>query len=153
MLKISHRGNLSGRDLQWENSPAYLMHAIASGFDVEVDVWVVNGTISFGHDAPTWKDISEDFLLSIGSKAWFHCKNLEALHFFNKNFPQLAYFWHQTDDYTLTSNGFIWTYPGKQTTDRSILVSLGKDFPKGNFYAICSDYVVDLGGFEPPSDK
>jgi hypothetical protein len=23
------------------------------------------------------------------------------------------YFWHQEDDYTITSKGFIWVYPGK----------------------------------------
>ena len=26
----------------------------------------------------------------------------------------LNYFWHQTDDFTLTSHGYIWTYPGKK---------------------------------------
>lgn len=153
MLKIAHRGNLSGPDLQWENSPAYLLHAISQGFDVEVDVWVADGRLAFGHDSPTWRDISKEFILEIGPKAWFHCKNLEALHFFNTELPNLSYFWHQTDDYTLTSNGFIWTYPGRPTTDKSILVSLSGKVPPGEYYGICSDYVVDLAGIEPASDK
>ena len=31
-------------------------------------------------------------------------------------------FEHQEDDVTLTSEGYIWTYPNKQLTDNSIAV-------------------------------
>lgn len=31
-------------------------------------------------------------------------------------------FWHQEDDYALTSSGYIWTYPDKLLTDKSIIV-------------------------------
>lgn len=31
-------------------------------------------------------------------------------------------FWHQNDDMTITSNGSIWVYPGKQPVSQSIAV-------------------------------
>ena len=59
------------------------------------------------------------------------------------------YFWHQDDDYTLTSQGLIWTYPGKKTTSNSIVVmperfdkNLEKEY--NGVYGICSDYVAIL---------
>ena len=50
-------------------------------------------------------------------------------------------FWHQEDDVTLTSNGYIWTYPGKQLTTKSICVL--PELKKQNHsacYGICTDY-------------
>ena len=148
MIKIAHRGNIFGSNPEMENSPYYLLEAIDSGFDVEVDVWVKNGEISLGHDGPQYLFIPESFLIEIGHAAWFHCKNFEALDFFNKTFPQLNYFWHQHDDFTLTSQGHIWTYPGKQIGKTSVLVmpeidyiniEEAIDFYKPNY--VCSDLV------------
>ncbi len=39
MKYISHRGNLTGINLERENSPDYIMEAVTADFDVEVDVW------------------------------------------------------------------------------------------------------------------
>jgi hypothetical protein len=41
----------------------------------------------------------------------------------------LNYFFHQEDDITLTSKGYIWAYPGKQPIKNSIAVmpELNKD--------------------------
>jgi hypothetical protein len=36
--------------------------------------------------------------------------------------PQYCCFWHQKDDVTLTSQGYIWAYPGKQPLKNSIAV-------------------------------
>jgi hypothetical protein len=141
MIKIAHRGNTNGPRPEIENNPAYLLGAINDGFDVEADVWRIGDHLYFGHDEPKYP-VSEEFILSIGLNSWFHCKNLEALHFFNTVFPQLNYFWHQGDDYTLTSQGYIWTYPGKETTHRSVIVDLSKNpdtFTPA--FAICSDYL------------
>lgn len=145
MLLIAHRGNISGPNPLQENSPDYILGAIASGFDVEVDVWILDGVISLGHEAPGLFNVSKDFLLDIGPKAWFHCKNLEALYFFNTAVPHLKHFWHQEDDYTLTSSGHIWTYPDKPVTDKSIIVSVNQRVQVAlHCYGICSDYVSDI---------
>lgn len=151
MIKIAHRGNTNGPSHK-ENQPLYLMNAIEAGYDVELDLWMVSDRLWLGHDGPQYL-VTESFLLEIGYAAWIHCKNIEALHFLATTFPQLRYFWHQEDDFTLTSDGYIWTYPGRSITDKSIIVSLGSDLPKGNPYGICSDYVVDLAGIEPASSE
>ena len=81
----------------------------------------------------------------ISSKTWFHCKNKEALEKIKYITPKLNYFWHQKDDYTITSKGYFWTYPGKDAIDNSIIL-----FPENvkeylniskKIYGICSDYV------------
>lgn len=72
---------------------------------------------------------------------WIHCKNFEALDYFSKQKENYNYFWHQEDDFTITSKGFIWTYPGKEVGDLSVIVDLEGDSVY-NCYAICSDYLT-----------
>ena len=45
MILISHRGNLNGPNEDRENSPYYIMEAIDDGYDVEVDLWWVDGKV------------------------------------------------------------------------------------------------------------
>ena len=142
MKKISHRGNLNGPDPENENTVKSILLAIQKGFDVEIDIWVINNLIYLGHDKP--KTQIDEFLINqIGNRGWFHCKNLEALTFLSK-FEDINYFYHNNDDYTLTNTKYIWTYPEKEVSSQSILVHLDmpnlKDFnvlPAG----ICSDYM------------
>jgi len=49
-------------------------------------------------------------------------------------------FWHQNDNYTITSKGFIWTFPGKPITKQSVIVDL-QPVPNFNLdcYGICAD--------------
>jgi hypothetical protein len=144
MVKIAHRGNTNGPNPEMENNPKYLLEALSLGFDVEVDVWLMGNEICFGHDFPEYMSIPESFLIEIGHRAWFHCKNLEALYFFNSTFPQLNYFWHQSDDHTLTSQGYIWTYPGKAVVGKSVIVDLELSRIDQVAYAICSDWGKSL---------
>jgi hypothetical protein len=52
MILISHRGNINGRLVPFENQPNYIDTAIAAGYDVEIDVWyeVESGKLYLGHD-------------------------------------------------------------------------------------------------------
>ena len=50
-------------------------------------------------------------------------------------------FWHQGDDYTLTSNGYIWTYPGKLLTTKSICVKPNSIEEIKGCSGVCSDYI------------
>jgi hypothetical protein len=120
MKIIAHRGNTSGPS-KFENSPESINYALMLGFDVEIDVWCFNGSIYLGHDGPEYL-VDKSFILDIGHSGWFHCKNLNAINMFADYFPNLNYFWHQSDDFTLTSEGFIWTYPGKEIGKNSIIV-------------------------------
>ena len=33
------------------------------------------------------------------------------------------YFWHQEDDYTLTSEGYVWVYPGKPLIKKDLTIN------------------------------
>ena len=138
MILISHRGNLRGRIPKYENNPSYIEKALKEGFDVEIDVWYKDNEWYLGHDEPTYH-INMNWLRN--KKLWCHAKNIEALNKMLKE--DIHCFWHQEDDVTLTSKGYIWTYPGKLLTDKSICVLLKKNskIPK-KVLGICSDYVV-----------
>jgi hypothetical protein len=137
MISIAHRGNTEGREKALENHPDYILSAIEKGFDVEVDVWLYDG-LDLGHDKPT-HSIDLDFLLSYNERLWIHCKNLEAL-FYLTEFPELNCFWHQIDDFTLTSKKFIWTYPNKPVTSASVLViEDASQYEGSDCYGICAD--------------
>ena len=138
MLFISHRGNINGADPTKENNPQYIEEALQKNFEVEVDVRFLNNSFYLGHDNPNYK-ISNSFIRQ--KKLWFHAKNIEALYELQK--MNVNCFWHENDAVTLTSNGFIWTYPGKQLTLNSICVLPEKaNIKKFNCAGICSDYIL-----------
>lgn len=135
---------MSGPDKFNENHPNQILKAISLGFDCEIDLWVVDNKLVLGHDLPQYQ-IDKDYLATNSKQLWIHSKNLEALLWLTST--NYVYFWHQDDDFTLTSNNYIWTYPGKELTDKSICVlpelkindfNLIKNLP---CYGICSDYV------------
>lgn len=140
MKLISHRGNLNGPNPNKENDPQYITDTLKLGYDVEIDVWYIDKKFYLGHDYAKY-EIDIEFLLN--EKLWCHSKNLDALNEMLNN--GIRCFWHQNDDFTLTSDGFIWTYPNKQTTIKSIIVCLDDTLPnnlnKNNIYGICGDNV------------
>lgn len=137
MILISHRGNLNGPNKELENNPRYIKEALLKGFDVEIDVYLHKNKLYLGHDEPQYK-IEESFLLN--KKIWCHAKNIESLVLLKK--IQAIYFWHQEDDYTITSNGYFWTYPGKKLVKNSICVLPERfDYKKINCAGICSDFI------------
>jgi len=139
MILISHRGNIDGPNQKRENSPEYIMEALSSGFDVEIDVWYKEKEWFLGHDNPNYK-IEINWLLERESKLWIHCKNLESLVEI-KNYC-LHYFWHENDEFTLTSKNYIWAYPRKIPIKKSIVLlpELFLNDVKG-CKGICSDFV------------
>jgi hypothetical protein len=146
LIKIAHRGNVDGPS-EAENQPAYILDAIAQGYDVEVDIWFVGGTLWLGHDYAQYQ-IDYTFLSKIADKSWFHCKNKEALSYFRDSLSSLNYFWHESDKYTLTSTGYIWVYPGESAPDRGVIVDLdlsNLEAYKHTAYAVCTDYPSKLG--------
>ena len=118
MKFISHRGNIHGREIESENQPRKIEECLDLGYEVEVDVWGIDGNLFLGHDKPDYQ-VHIDFLQR--EKVWCHAKNFEALTIFANN-PKIHYFWHQEDDYTITSHGIIWVYPGKSLPIGSICV-------------------------------
>ena len=151
MKIISHRANLNGCDSKNENRILQIKKCIKLGFDVEIDIRVFENQLYLGHDNPQ-ELISIELLYEIREFCWIHCKNLEALSYFNK-FEQLYnYFWHENDSHTLTSQGYIWTYPGKSLEENSIyvmpelIISIDdlKNVKKNKLAGICTDYPICL---------
>jgi len=120
MKYISHRGNIDGKIPSMENHPSYIDKAIALGYEVEVDVWMVEGVLLLGHDEPQY-GVTQSWLNDRVDKLWIHCKNIEAMEWFNA-IGGFNFFWHETDTVTLTSKRYIWAYPGKQPIADSIAV-------------------------------
>lgn len=141
MKLIAHRGNISGPNKR-ENAVEHIQHALSLGFDAEVDVWYSNGWW-LGHDKPMYL-IDNLHTLFDNSKIWWHCKNFAALEMLKDS--GLNYFWHQDDNHTLTSKGYIWTYPGMEIGRTNIVVmpelTMSVDEIKLlNAWGVCSDYV------------
>jgi len=138
MILIAHRGNINGKSDR-ENHPDYIKEALDIGYNVEVDVWYDTKTFYLGHDRPEY-DIDEDFLKD--SRIWCHAKTSIALHRLLE--LNTICFFHDTDEVTLTSNGYIWTFPGKSLTKKSICVLPEESrisFPTIKCSGICSDII------------
>jgi len=133
---IAHRGNIDGKEAKKENNPEYVLSAIISDFDVEIDVWAVDNKWFLGHDFPQYR-IDKDFFTD---RMWLHCKNIQAVEQLQKT--NLNWFWHENDLMTQTSKGYIWCYPGTYIKD-AITVHLNpptQAYPK--LYGICTDYTL-----------
>ena len=137
MILISHRGNLNGKS-NTENRPGYIYKALLQDFDVEIDVWYIDDEFWLGHDIPQYK-IEENFLEN--PRLWCHAKSIDTLYKMTSN-SLIHCFWHQEDDVTLTSRGYLWTYPGKQLTKKSICVLPEKRF-EAEMAGVCSDYIKE----------
>ena len=146
MILISHRGNLNGKQPDNENHPDYILRAIIAGYDVEIDVWFVDGKFKLGHDEPQY-DFPFDLFSNFYTKLWIHCKNIEALSQLNNldsNGSKLNYFFHESDLGVLTSKGYIWS---TNQCERAILVmpeTFNQETNK-NTFGVCSDYIKNYG--------
>lgn len=145
MKIIAHRGLIDGPNKDLENRPEQIHKVLDMGFDCEIDLWRIGQKWFLGHDKPDY-EVSEGFVKMDG--LWIHCKNLQALYMLSTSTDFLyTYFWHQTDDFTLTSDGYIWTYPNKDLTNISIAVlpELHPDYweyiKQVDIAGVCTDYV------------
>jgi len=139
MILISHRGNIDEKIVERENHPDYIDTAINLGYDVEIDMWWIDGKTYLGHDVPQY-EVNDEWLTKRINKLWVHCKNIELLNWIRST--TLHYFWHEEDTLTLTSKNQIWAYPGKQPILGSIAVM--PEINKDNIslcIGICSDYI------------
>jgi hypothetical protein len=154
MKLIAHRGLINGPDEKIENRPDQVESTIGQGFDCEVDLWFKDSRFYLGHDN-TQYPIDKSFLIDHKRYLWIHVKNLPALYWLSTTNTFFNYFWHQTDDYVITSQGYIWAYPGKDLTDRSVMVMPEWSDPNLekiqniSCYGICSDYVLKIKSFTP----
>ena len=143
MKLIAHRGLFRGPDPELENRPEQIGLALSQGYDCEIDVWCKGGQLWLGHDEPKHY-ITFSFVIQPG--LWIHAKNFEALNWLAERTKGVHYFWHEQDQYTLTSTGYIWSYPNVELSERTIqLMPEWSDPDLNNIdrscYGVCSDYV------------
>ncbi len=140
MKLISHRGNLDGPNPELENQPVYIETALKNGYDVEIDVWNIGGDWLLGHDYPL-HTVNLNFLEN--PNLLCHAKNLDALSLMLGN-DDIHCFWHQEDHYTITSRGYILSYPGYSTTGKNTICMKPEHHDLSTLqlcHAACSDFV------------
>lgn len=146
-LHILHRGN-SLNNPAVENSPEKLLELVRTNHHVELDIWSRSGKLFLGHDGPEI-EVSYDWLLNVISRALIHCKDGRTFRDLRTWFAERAIaanlFYHTTEDYALSTNDWVITYPGK-TTFRGFLSmmpeSASKDPLAEDCFAVCSDKLL-----------
>ena len=147
MILISHRGNINGRMPSLENSPYFIDAAIQKKYDVEIDLRTHNGKLFLGHDEPQY-EIDIEWLKSRSDYLWIHGKDRESFETCLEN--NLHTFWHDTDDYTITSKNFVWAYPGKLSAGRFCILVMPEriwnieEIRKMTCSGFCSDIIEQL---------
>ncbi|KAI8914585.1 hypothetical protein EDD86DRAFT_273634 [Gorgonomyces haynaldii] len=159
MIFIAHRALLHGPNKELENQPTMIDKTISLGFHVEVDVWLIDGALFLGHDGP---EIPTDLqsLEKWAPYAYYHAKNIFALEFLLQKAREpnshFKCFYHNVDDYTITSDGKIWAYPGKKLVPGSICVMpewKGEQEGFSECYGICTDYTQQYGIYDEMRDR
>ena len=146
MKLIAHKGNVNGPESLKENTPEQIEWCIENGYDVEIDVRYSPEKDKFylGHD-DLQHEINWWWLAGKQKNLWIHCKDLFTLHEFTARTSGYNYFWHQRDDYTLTSKGQIWASPAQDYNKDTVrVIEDPEEVKEYDCYAICSDYVGKL---------
>lgn len=146
MKIISHRGNILGPNPTEENKPSYLDAAISQGFDVEVDVRVIDDKIYLGHDDPVY-EVGMDWLLERRYSLWIHCKNLKATSLLA---PGFRCFGSISDPFCFMTQGYVWLNDVEvEPMDNCIVPLLHVDDIKrykfmGKPWGVCTDYPMEI---------
>ena len=145
-ILISHRGNTDGKQPEKENTVAYIEQALQKGYHCEIDICKYDGESFFlGHDEPQEK-ISVTWLKD--QKLWCHAKNYNALEALIAH--GIHCFYHHRDKYTLTSQGWIWAFPGQPVGAYTIAVHPEKLTTEQLKLCsgVCSDYIDNFKEIE-----
>jgi hypothetical protein len=145
MKIISHRGNINGPVVEKENRPSYIDCAIQLGYDVEVDLRLINNEFWLGHDEAqyrielSWMELRKD-------KIWYHCKDIYSALKLAKLDNEYQYFCHSIESFVCTSNGYIWVHDLENKIDDKCIIPLisKEDIQQYNGYkpfAVCTDFV------------
>ena len=160
MHVISHRGQLDGPSSEQANYPNHLSSIIKLYADLlfEIDLWIDSNGYALGHDFPQYP-VSYSFLEHISSRSIFHIKNIqtcsqEAILSLSKVTSSFHYFSHEEDNFTLTSQGWIWSHPKNGILPNTIAVMPENSLSVAEIYklpqlcpdlvGVCTDYPLQL---------
>lgn len=156
---ISHRGNINGPKTAegGENTVLAIKHALAQGYDVEIDVLDINdnGVFCLGHDV-----VDEMIDYHSGFNRWIfqsrriilHAKTFRAATKLLKMKQNLEiindFFFHKKDDLVFTESGWLWLYPNPMTIfDQSLpIIDVLPEIYDKTYYrdslplGVCTDY-------------
>ena len=137
MKIISHRGNVRGPIPDKENRPSYIDCAIGNGYDVEIDVRLIDGQLWLGHDEPQYK-VEHSWLQPRKEYLWIHCKDLAAA----QECWEYQSFCHTSDPYTYTTRGKVWLHDLSMDVNDAIIPLIDDPtlYLAQKPYAICTDY-------------
>ena len=137
MKIISHRGNVRGPIPDRENRPSYIDCAIGNGYDVEIDVRLIDGQLWLGHDGPQYK-VEHSWLQPRKEYLWIHCKDLAAA----KECWGYQSFCHTSDPYTYTTTGKVWLHDLSMKVNDAIIPLIDDPiiYLAQKPYGICTDY-------------
>mgnify|MGYP007000212530 len=95
----------------------------------------LNGELWLGHDGPQY--LTDSTFLN-NPKIVCHCKNKLAID--NLNGWGIHWFWHKVDDYTITSKGWVWSYPNKPSAGHNCIATLpALQLDVSEYAGVCSD--------------
>lgn len=144
---ISHRGNISGKNPDFENNTEHIGNLIDKNpaLYVEVDLWAysMGRELYLHHDGKIEGNKTNDrFFAKYKRNLFVHCKN-PAAAYYCRNFG-LNYFAHDKDDFVVTSNGFVWYFPGKEKPGcNGIMLDFTENVRDLAGYAgICTDFPI-----------
>ena len=148
MKLIAHRCNIDGPNELTENTIISADTCYKLLYDFEIDIWLIDNKILLGHDIITKKFELNEFkqwIKKYKKHVWIHCKNIESLIFCNEELKQFNYFGHNSDQFVLTSQQYIFTCPNNLYGKNVVCVmpelnnNLIVDFSK--YCAILTDYI------------
>lgn len=122
MRLIAHRGNTKGFDPAGENRITYLSQALDKGYDVEVDVRLMDGLIWLGHDKPL-EVVGPQFFRS--SRVWTHAKDPATFAYLSR-FPDVQCFYQDKDLISMTTNGYLWCNSLHPISDSKAIIFQGR---------------------------
>lgn len=158
MRIISHRGNLTGREPEKENTVEAIEKALSLGYDVEIDMWYSEGSYWLGHDGPDRKfDLNKLYEWCKKGNVYLHCKNPTAIQMFIKekarHISNVYPFFHDKDPCILLDDNVIWVHPTAVKDFQKIpenciavlpncksLLILSDDIVLTKFFGVCTDY-------------
>lgn len=161
MKVIAHRALTRGPNKALENTPVQIDRALAEGYDVEVDLWVIDGQWYLGHDGAQHL-VPPSFFETRASRMFVHAKNRDALLELtrrklggDRSVPW-RYFSHDVDDYVLTSDGRAWVYPGKPLFEGAICVMPERAERQEEFWncwGVCTDFAELYGTYSEMRER
>lgn len=144
MIFISNRGNINGINQTRENNPEYVQEAMDRGFFVMVDVWLVqNKQLTLGNVKP--KYVTDLNFLQNPQIIARACSPATLTYLLDNN---VHCFYCDRSNYTLTSNGYVWTWPGSPVIPRSIVfmpewfVGDVRKSATFNCTGVCSNFIL-----------